>query len=174
MAKLKYSLSFLFLNLLLLAPVALSSASTAEASTYKAKSITTNNLNTFTKKGTLPDAKGSIGMTYKDLKKKVNGDAGLTEGNLIAYQGTDGATYIFKANGTKDVPKATARVEAINKVYFKQATTKEDLQKLYGTPKENLYKSSKYYVGFASYAGNTTLSIGNYDTMQFIAAISNY
>lgn len=174
MAKLKYSLSFLFLNLLFLAPVALSTASTAEASTYKTKSITNNSLNTFTKKGTLPDVKGSIGMAYKELKKKVSGESGLTDGNMIVYQATDGATYTFKANGTKDVAKATARVEAINKVYFKQATTKEDLQKLYGAPKDNLYKSSKYYVGFSSYYGHTTLSIGNYDAMQLIAAISNY
>lgn len=174
MAKLKYSIGFLLINLFLLAPIALSSSTQAEASTYKLKSITTNSLNNFTKKGTLPEVKGTIGIRYKDLKKKVAGHSGLTEGNLIVYQGKDGATYAFKPNGTKDTPKATARVEAINKVYFKQTTTKEDLQKLYGKPVDRLFKASNYYVGFSSYGGNTTLSIGHFDAMKTIATISGY
>lgn len=174
MAKLKYTFGFLLCNFLLFAPIFLNSTTNAQASTYKTKSIPSNSLDKFTKKGTLPETKGSIGMTYKELKKKITGSSGLTEGNFIVYQANDGATYAFKGNGIKSIPSAKAKVQAINKVYFKQVYTLQDMQNLYGDPFDNLYKTSKYYVGFSSYYGNTTLSVGKFKTMQTIAAISGY
>ncbi|MBM7699119.1 hypothetical protein [Kurthia huakuii] len=174
MAKMKYTFGFLLCNFLLMAPISLATTTQAQASTYKTKSTTTTSLEHFTKKGTLPNTKGSINMTYKTLKKKVPGYSGITEGNFIVYQAKDGATYIFKPNGNKSTPNASAKVQAINKVYFKEAYTKQDMQNLYGDPLDNLYKTSKYYVGFSSYYGNTTLSVGNFKTMQTIADISNY
>jgi len=84
-------------------------------------------------------------MTCKELKKKIVGDSGLK-----------------------------AKVQAINKVYFKQTYTPQDMQNLYSAPLNNLYKTSKDYVRFSSYYGNTTLSVGNFKTMQTITTISGY
>ena len=92
-------------------------------------------------------------MTCKELKKKIVGDSGLTEGDFIIYQ---------------------AKVQANNKVYFKQTYTQQNMQNLYSAPLNNLYKISKYYVRFSSYYGNTTLNVGNFKTMQTITAISGY
>ena len=92
-------------------------------------------------------------MTCKELKKKIVGDSVLTEGDFIIYQ---------------------AKVQANNKVYFKQTYTQQNMQNLYSAPLNNLYKTSKYYVRFSSYYGNTTLSVGNFKTMQTITTISGY
>ena len=90
MAKMKYTFGFLLCNFLLFAPIFLNSTTNAQALTYKTKSITSNALDNFTKKGTLPETKWSIGMTYKELKKKIAGDSGLTEGDFIIYQANAG------------------------------------------------------------------------------------
>ncbi len=45
-------------------------------------------------------------MTCKELKKKIVGDSGLTEGDFIIYQ---------------------AKVQANNKVYFKQTYTQQNM-----------------------------------------------
>lgn len=72
MAKRKYTFGFLLCNFLLLTLVSLATTTQAQASSYKSKTTPTNSLAYFTKRGTLPNTKSSISMTYKRLKKKVS------------------------------------------------------------------------------------------------------
>lgn len=135
------------------------------------------------KKGELPNTKGKIGMTYKQLKKVVPKKTEYAAEKYV-YMAKNKDMFYLNYNEKLGKPKNTNTVVAVNREYtylISSSSVKKQLGKPYrgksmGNGKDvntHIYKAGKNYVYiYADKKTNTTsLYMGNRDLIQSIVGV---
>lgn len=150
----------------------------AKAETIKIDKKFAKNL----KKGKLPDSKGSVGMTYKKVKK-LESKRGYRLIDGIVYQrdsGEENPVYYFEL-AKNGYPTKSDKVTRIDKIYPSASFKKSDVIKSLGKPKsssgtgsnfEAKYKYEDYTVNITSTKGYSYGYIIENSVIKITASVS--
>jgi len=137
------------------------------------------NFATSLKKGTMPYAKGKIGMTYKELSKKAPKDNMYFFNGLVYYsherEKQDFDDYIFEKGNFNSKSKVKMMHRSYNyliseksiRTYFGKPIKKKSLGGNYG---RYMYKSRRYYMNVTIYSESgysaTIFNLGTKDVIK--------
>lgn len=122
--------------------------------------------------GTMPRAKGKVGMKFTTLSKYYPNKKFTRSDTLYHYHANDEDTYVFFANGGGF--KKSQKTVMIYRTYD-YVISKSSLQKhfgkpvlaknMFGEPEKyhhiyDIYKAGKYYVEISTWKGRSTISVG--------------